>query len=85
MLKVFYIRKLMQNTDVNKFDGNNQLHSIFYLHQRFITSDKIDARFTVIFIYSLKQILVFFVGILLMELCALASAFLSLMCLIPNC
>jgi hypothetical protein len=57
--KVFHIRKLMQNTDVNIFDGDNQLHLIFYLYQSFITSDKTDTRFTVIFIYSLKQILVF--------------------------
>jgi hypothetical protein len=59
MLKVFSIRKLMQIANVNTFDGDNQLHPIFYLHQHFITSGKIDARFTVIFIYSLKQILVF--------------------------
>jgi hypothetical protein len=37
MLKVFYIRKLMQNTYVNTLDGDNQLHPIFYLHQHFIT------------------------------------------------
>jgi hypothetical protein len=59
MLKVFYIRKLMQSADVNTLDGDNQLHPNFYLHQHFITSDKTDARFTVISICSLKQILVF--------------------------
>jgi hypothetical protein len=59
MLKVFSIRKLMQIADVNTLDGDNQLHSIFYLHQHFITSEKTDAKFTVIFICSLKQILVF--------------------------
>jgi hypothetical protein len=60
MLKVFCVRKLMQSADVNTFDGDNQLHLIFYLHLRFITSDKTDARFTFIFICSLKQILVFY-------------------------
>jgi hypothetical protein len=59
MLKVFYIRKLMQSADVNTLDGDNQLHPNFYLHQHFITSDKTDARFTVISICSLKQILIF--------------------------
>jgi hypothetical protein len=39
MLKVFRIRKMMQNANVNMFDGDN-LHPIFYLHQCFITSDK---------------------------------------------
>jgi hypothetical protein len=43
MLKVFSIRKLMQNADVNTLDGDNQLHPIFYLHQHFITSGKTDA------------------------------------------
>jgi hypothetical protein len=45
MLKIICIRKLMQSADVNTFDGDNRLHPIFYLHQRFIISDKIDARF----------------------------------------
>jgi hypothetical protein len=49
MLKAFCIRKLMQNADVNTFDGDDQLHPIFYLHQYFITSDKTDVKFTVIF------------------------------------
>jgi hypothetical protein len=49
----------MQSADVNTHDGDNQLHPIFYLHQHFITSGKTDARFTVIFICSLKQILFF--------------------------
>jgi hypothetical protein len=48
MLKTFRIKKLMQNADVNTFDGDNQLH------QRFITSDKTDVRFNVIFICFLK-------------------------------
>jgi hypothetical protein len=48
MLKVFSIRKLMQNTDVNTLDGDNQLHLIFYLHQYFIISGKTDVRFIVI-------------------------------------
>jgi hypothetical protein len=60
MLKVLSIRKLMQNADVNTLDGDNQLHLIFYLHQYFIISGKTDARFTVISICSLKQILVFY-------------------------
>jgi hypothetical protein len=60
MLKNFCIRKLMQSADVNTLDGDNQLYPIFYLHQCFITSDKINIRFTVIYIYSLKQILVFY-------------------------
>jgi hypothetical protein len=38
MLKVFSIRKLMQIANVNTFDGDNQLHPVFYLHQHFITS-----------------------------------------------
>jgi hypothetical protein len=59
MIKIFSIRKLMQSADVNTLDGDNQLHPIFYLHQHFITSRKTDARFTVISIYSLKQILIF--------------------------
>jgi hypothetical protein len=59
MIKIFSIRKLMQSADVNTLDGDNQLHPIFYLHQYFITSRKTDARFTVISIYSLKQILIF--------------------------
>jgi hypothetical protein len=54
MLKIFSIRKLMQSADVNTLDGDNQLHPIFYLHQHFITSGKTDAKFTIIFIYSLK-------------------------------
>jgi hypothetical protein len=60
MLKVFRIRKLMQSADVNTFDGDNQLHPIFYLHQYFITSDKTNVRYIVIFICFLKQILVFY-------------------------
>jgi uncharacterized membrane protein YdbT with pleckstrin-like domain len=84
MLKIFSIRKLMQSTDVNTLDGDNQLHPIFYLHQHFIILGKTYAKFTIIFICSLKQILVFIV-ILLIELCALTSVFLNLMCLIPNC
>jgi hypothetical protein len=60
MLKVFSIRKLMQSANVNTLDGDNQLHLIFYLHQYFIISRKTDVRFTVIFICSLKQILVFY-------------------------
>jgi hypothetical protein len=59
MLKGFHIRKLMQSVDINTFDSDNQLHPIFYFHQRFITSDKTDIRFTIIFICSLNQILVF--------------------------
>jgi hypothetical protein len=43
MLKIFSIRKLMQNADVNTLDGDNQLHPIFHLHQHFITSGKTDA------------------------------------------
>jgi hypothetical protein len=43
MLKIFSIRKLMQNADVNTLDGDNQLHPIFYLHQYFITSGKTYA------------------------------------------
>jgi hypothetical protein len=50
----------MQRADVNTFDGNNQLHLIFYLHQYFIILGKTDVKFTVIFICSLKQILVFY-------------------------
>jgi hypothetical protein len=45
MLKVFCIKKLMQNADINTLDSNNQLHPIFYLHQRFIASDESDAKF----------------------------------------
>jgi hypothetical protein len=59
MIKIFSIRKLMQNTDVNTLDGDNQLHPIFYSHQHFITSGKTDVRFTVISICSQKQILFF--------------------------
>jgi hypothetical protein len=33
----------MQNADVNTFDGDIQLHPIFYLHQHFFTSEKTDA------------------------------------------
>jgi hypothetical protein len=60
MLKIFCNRKLMQSANVNMFDGDNQLHPIFYLHQRFIISYKINARFIVIFICFLKQILFFY-------------------------
>jgi hypothetical protein len=60
MQKIFSIRKLMQSADVNTLDGDNQLHPIFYLHQHFITSGKTDAKFTIIFICSVKQILVFY-------------------------
>jgi hypothetical protein len=60
MLKIFSIRKLMQSANVNTLDGDNQLYPIFYLHQHFITSGKTDARFTVISICSLKQILIFY-------------------------
>jgi hypothetical protein len=84
MLKAFRIRKLMQSAYVNTLDGDNQLYLIFYLHQRFITSDKIYIRFIIIFICSLKQILIFCRHIM-MELCALVSTFLNLMCLIHNC
>jgi hypothetical protein len=59
MLKVFRIRKLMQSADVNILDSDNQLYLIFYLYQRFIISDKINAIFNVITICFLKQILVF--------------------------
>jgi hypothetical protein len=44
MLKVFNIRNLMQSVDVNTFDDDNQLYLIFYLHQCFITSDKIRCK-----------------------------------------
>jgi hypothetical protein len=59
MLKSFCIRKLMQNTDVNTFDGDDQLHPIFYLHQHFITSDKTDVKFTVIFYLFLEINIIF--------------------------
>jgi hypothetical protein len=59
MLKIFRIKKLIQSANINTFDGDNQLHSIFYLHQYFITSNKTDTRFIVISICSLKQILIF--------------------------
>jgi hypothetical protein len=48
----------MQSVDVNTLDGD-QLHSIFYLHQCFITLDKTYVKFIVISICSLKQILIF--------------------------
>jgi hypothetical protein len=59
MLKIFRIKKLIQSANINTLDGDNQLHSIFYLYQYFITSNKTDTRFIVIFICSLKQILIF--------------------------
>jgi hypothetical protein len=44
----------MQNADVNTLNGDDQLHLIFYLHQYFITYDKTDVKFTVIFYLFLE-------------------------------
>jgi hypothetical protein len=65
MLKIFRIRKLIQSANINTLDGDNQLHAIFYLHQRFIISNNTYKIYYHFHLFTET----FFAGILLMKLC----------------